>query len=334
MKHFLYCSVLISCGIFGGCKDAPRDNPLDPQSPQYISTATITGTVAILNQNTPLPFATILSMENGSATTSDASGTFSFENLTVGTQTLICTKENYTPDTQQIVLQTRAIKHVNFSLNGAPYILSQNIYTRKIDRYYPSVEYYVDITASVTDPNGVTDIDSVWFSVDTILFPMTYSVSTRLFQTVIYNHDLPTNTTQWLVNRPLRIRSKDIHQAVNLSTPFYVSRIIENIAIPEYPKVNSTTSIPDTTGPTPLLHWLPPDVNFNYTDSLTISQVIAGVPSVVWSYGQINSDSTEFQFPGNNSGKRLDQGNYVWTISVVDDFGNYSCSKEAAFVVK
>jgi hypothetical protein len=344
MKKYLYCIIGFSMGFLYGCHDAPRDNPLDPQSPQYIATASVIGTVTILNQNTPLPSATVMSMEDGVSTISNASGFFSFDHLTTGNQTLICTKANYTPDTEHIVLQTQTTAQVHFSLNGAPYIVSQNIYTRKIDQYYPSPQYFVDVTASVADPNGITDIDSVWFFVaylssgsstpDTLFFPMAYSVSTRLFQVTIYKYGLPTNTIQWLVNRPLQIKSRDLHYAINYSNPFYVSRVIENTATPTYPIMNTATSVKDTTGPIPLLQWSPPDVTFNYTYSLAISRITSGVYTDVWSYTQLSSINNEFQFPGDNSGETLDSGEYVWTISVVDDFGNYSRSKEASFVVK
>ena len=341
-NHVYYIMFLIVVGF--GCHDAPRDNPLDPQSPQYISTASLTGTVTILNQSTPLPSATITSLEDGVSTITNAFGAFSFDHLTIGTQTLVCAKTNYMPDTQRIVLQTQTTANIHFSLNGAPYVVSQNIYTRKIDQYYPSPQYFVDVTASVTDPNGITDIDSVWFLVtdssgsflnsDTLLFPMAYSVSTRLFQVTIDKYHLPTNTIQWLVNKPLQIKSRDIHSATNYSNQFYVSRVIENTATPSYPTLNTATSVKDTTGPTPLLQWSPPDVTFNYTYSLIISRITSGVYTDVWSYTQLGSINNEFQFPGDNSGTTLASGEYVWTISVVDDFGNYSRSKEASFVVK
>ena len=335
--------MIFSLGFFFGCQDAPRDNPLDPQSSQYRSTASVTGTVTILNQNTPLSAATITSLEDGISTVSNASGSFSFDQLITGNKTLVCFKTNFTPDTQRFVLQTRSTVQVSFSLNGAPYVVSQNIYTRKIDQYYPSPQYFVDVNASVSDPNGITDIDSVWFFVtssnssttqDTLLFPMAYSVSSKLFQVTIYKYDLPTNTIQWLVNKPLRICSRDLHHAMNYSAPFYVSRVIENTATPLYPTINAVTSAKDTTGPTPVLQWTPPDVTFNYTYTLSISRSISGIRTEAWSIAQVVSINNEFQYPGDNSGATLAAGEYVWTISVVDDFGNYSRSKEASFVVR
>ncbi len=344
MKKYVYYIIIFSIGFFCGCNDAPHDNPIDPQSQQYVSTTSLTGTVSILNQGTPLSSATITSREDGISTISNASGAFSFDRLTIGTQTLICTKPNYTPDTLHIVLQTQTTSQIHFNMNGAPYVVSQNIYTRKIDQYYPGPQYFVDVTASVADPNGITDIDSVWFFIpypsinsltsDTLFFPMTYSVSTRLFQVTIYSSALPTDTLQWLVSRPLQIRSRDFHFAINYGNPFYISRIIENTATPLYPTMNTSTLVKDTTGSTPRLHWSLPDVAFNYTYLLRISRVVSGVNYEIATYSQIGSVDNAFQFPGDNSGETLDPGDYLWTISVIDDFGNYSRSKEAAFVVK
>jgi hypothetical protein len=136
------------------------------------------------------------------------------------------------------------------------------------------------------------------------------------------------------VSRPLQIRSRDFHFAINYGNPFYISRIIENTATPLYPTMNTSTLVKDTTGSTPRLHWSLPDVAFNYTYLLRISRVVSGVNYEIATYSQIGSVDNAFQFPGDNSGETLDPGDYLWTISVIDDFGNYSRSKEAAFVVK
>jgi hypothetical protein len=80
--------------------------------------------------------------------------------------------------------------------------------------------------------------------------------------------------------------------------------------------------------------WTPPTVTFNYTNTLAIARVDAGTETVVWTYTGLNFFYEQIQFPGDASGQTLPPGNYVWTISVVDEFGNYCRSKEASFVVK
>jgi hypothetical protein len=113
-----------------------------------------------------------------------------------------------------------------------------------------------------------------------------------------------------------------------------VSRIIENSATPTYPTINPTTSQKDTSGPTPLFQWLPPDLTFNYTYTLTLSRDVPGQQNVVWTSTQVRSSSLQLQFPADSSGLTLSAGDYVWAISIVDEFGNYSRSKEAPFVVQ
>jgi hypothetical protein len=334
MKRFTLIYLIAAIVLISGCKDAPRDNVLDPVSTQYVKTAAVKGSVLLLDQNSAVPSASISSIEDGVTASSDINGNFSFENLSIGSQTLVCTKENFVSDTQRIVLKSRTSTEVAFYLNGAPYVLSQSILTRKIDQYYPSPQYFVDITASVTDPNGITDVDSVWFAVDTLLYPMEYSLTTKQFQTTLYKYDIPTNTIQWLVNKPLRIRSKDRRNAVNLSASFYISRIIENTATPVYPNINLLTQKQDTTGTTPVFQWNPPDVTFNYTYTLLLSRVESDIRTVVWTYSQLYSSDLQIQYHGNNNSDTLSAGEYVWTISVVDDFGNYSRSKEASFIVR
>lgn len=335
MRQLTATSLLFALMLVSGCKDAPRDNPLDPLSSRYTNTSQVSGQVLIRDQNTGLDSASITSVEDNISTMTDANGKFSLNKLSASKQTLVCMKENFTPDTDRIQLLSGTLQTITFLVNGAPVVLSEQILTRKIDQYYPSTQYFVDVTASVSDPNGMVDVDSVWFTVDTLLsIPMDYSVTTKQFQITIYKYDLLTNTIQWLVNRPLRIRSKDRSNAVNLSTPFYVSRIIENSATPTYPTINTATSQKDTTGSTPLFQWLPPDVTFNYTYTLTLSRVESDIRTVVWTSTPVNSSRLQLQFPADSSGLTLSAGDYVWTISVVDDFGNYSRSKEAPFVVQ
>jgi hypothetical protein len=317
--------------ILSDCADAPRENPLDPLSSHYQGNAAVTGRVYVLNQNTPIPQARITCLESGISVATDSNGDYQIGKIDPGPITLVCLKENFVPDTQKTILEAGSSRQVSFGLNGSPYVISQKILTRKIDQYYPSPQYFVEVDASVSDPNGITDVDSVWFVVaDTLQYPMDYSPSAKLFQTTIYKYDIPTNTIQWLVGKPLTIHSKDRSNARGISSPFTITRIIENGATPTSPAPLNN----DTTSSTPLLMWTPPAVTFRYTCTLSIAHVDAGTESVVWTYNGLDFSNEQIQYPGDSNGQPLQPGNYVWTISVVDEFGNYCRSKEAAFVVK
>ena len=328
--HAAWYFVLLSLIVGLGCGDAPRDNPLDPLSPQYTGLVAVRGTVLLRDQNTPIADARVTSLRDSISVFTDANGRFTFAQLTSGAQTLVCTMENFVSDTVRVVLGAGTTQDVSFSLNGAPVVLLQTIVTRKIDQYYPSAQYYADVSAAVTDPNGIADLDSVWFAADVLRFPMDYIPSTKRFQITLSKYDLPTNSIQWLVGIPLHIVSRDRSGALNTSGAFFVTRVIETGATPSYP--SSANS--DTTTGTPLLMWLPPSVTFSYTYALNISQVNAGTETSVWSVGGLDSFDEEYQFPGGTSSQTLPSGTYVWSVAVVDEFGNTCRSKEASFVVR
>ena len=320
------CFLLIFLAI--GCADAPRDNPLDPLSPGYTGQGTLSGTVVLKLQGTPVPLAQIQVLQEGLSVTSDSLGRFVLHRLPVGQLAVVCTKEHFTPDTQRVAMTAGGAPSISFSLNGAPVVLSENILTRKVDQYYPSPQYYVDVSAQVTDPNGVADLDSVWFSAGTILYPMAYDPTLQQYQARIFKYDIPTNTIQWLVGKPLSIVSRDRSGALNTSVAFYVSRVIETGATPVYPSSLNN----DTTGSAPLLKWLAPDVTFTYSYTLTISRDDAGTQTVVWELSNVNSLLLQYQYPSGSP--PLDPGNYVWSVTVVDEFGNFCRSKESSFVVQ
>lgn len=311
-----------------GCADPPRDNPLDPLSPSYTGETALSGSVVMKIQGTPVPLARIRVLEDGISVTSDSLGRFIIHRLSIGQSTVVCTKENFTPDTQRVALTAGGSQSVTFFLNGAPIVSSENILTRKIDQYYPSPQYYVDVSAEVTDPNGIADLDSVWFSAGSSLFPMAYDPSVKQFQARVFKYDIPTNTIEWLVGRPLHIVSRDFSGAQDTSTAFYVSRVIETGATPLYPSSLNN----DTTSGAPLLKWVTPVVTFAFSYILTISRDDAGTQTVVWEISNLNSLLVQYQYPV--SGTPLDPGNYVWSVTIVDEFGNFCRSKQSSFVVR
>ncbi len=322
--HFIIYIILLA-----GCiDDAPRDNPLDPLSPAYTEAGSMTGVVRIANQSTAIAGVIVTDLDENVFVMTDTLGYFVFNHLSTGRHRFVCTKENYTNDTFQVEIQDRVSTHVVRGLNGAPVVLSQNILTRKIDQYFPSPQYFVEVTAEMTDPNGDIDLDSVWFSVaDTILFPLTNPIGSKKFSTTIFKNQLPTNTIQWLVGKSLHIVSRDDNRSVNIGSPFFVTRVIEQTASP----ILSNTDSLDTSFE---LKWSPPDVTFNFSYTVTISILVGGVPLVVKTYTSINSFFEKITYPYQSGDAPLQQGSYLWSVTVVDEFGNYARSKESTFTVK
>jgi len=326
-RYIVIGIVLLISGCVG---DAPRDNPLDPLSGSYQGKGHVTGRVVVAGQSTGIPRATIALTGTALFTVTDSDGYFVVHDLAAGIHQFICTAEKFSADTFAVEVRSGHTASIVRNLNGAPLIVSSSILTRKIDLYFPSPQYFVDIAAEVSDPNSITELDSVWFEVDTLRFPLSYSVDSKTFITTIYKYQFPTNTIQWLVGKPLRITARDAKGAIGTGEVFYVTRVIENTAAPTYPSSFNN----DTTGTAPVFKWLPPDVTFNFSYTLFLSRVDGGVPTQIWSMPGINSFFEEFAYPSGTGVPVLTAGNYSWSVSVVDDFGNIARSKESSFVIK
>ncbi len=285
-------------------------------------------TVAV--QNTKIASAEVECLEVGTSVFTDSAGNYAFAELPAGALTMVASKSGFVADTQRVQLNAGTSLRVVFALNGPPIVLSESIITHKYDQYFPSPLYTVDVMANVTDPNTVLEVDSVWFSVDTLQYPMFYSITAHQFLTTLSKYIFPSNTINWLVGKPLQIRSKDQFGAVSVSTPFYVTRVIENTANPVSPAPGNA----DTTGSQPYFRWSPPGVTFTYTFAVECSRVVAGTETQVWSLAGISATNLQQQFPGDGSGLTLAPGNYVWSVTVVDEFGNTARSTESAFVVQ
>jgi hypothetical protein len=321
--------LLLTAIVLSGCaENAPHDNPLDPDSPMYSREGSVGGRVMIENQNSGVARATVWDITAGVAVLTDSSGYFSFGTLNAGEHTFVTTKSNFTNDTFRVAVSAGTTQQITRYVNGAPVVSFQQILTRKIDQYFPSPQYFVDISATVSDPNGISDLDSVWFGFDSLRYPLTYSVSTKNFHATIYKYDIPTNTIQYLVGKPLMIYSRDIKHSMSVSPQFFVTRVIENEATP----ISPSPFIKDTVAADSItFKWTPPSVTYNYSYNLTLSRVDAGTQTVVWTHTGLNSFFEERSYDGT---VKQPAGNYVWTVTVVDDFGNYGRSKESAFVIK
>ncbi len=322
--HFPFIVLFLLSGCVG---DAPRDNPLDPLSPGFSSRGTVTGQVVTAKRSTGIAGATITDLTEATTVSTDSSGYFLFPHRSAGTHTFIVSKSNFTSDTFSVTVQSGATANVLRSLNGPPSVTFQRILTRKVDQFFPSTMYSVEVEAAVTDPNNDNELVSVSFAVDTFRYPLSYNVLTKKFTRTLDKGSFPTNTIQWLVGKPLSIVARDTLGAENAGAPFYVTRVIENAAVPQSPTNNESLKQDSI-----YFSWSEPDVTFNFTYSVNVSIVVSGTTTSVWTKTGLNATDQPLKFP-NDGSIVLSPGNYVWSVFIVDEFGNSSRSKEYPFTV-
>lgn len=310
--------------VWNGCvKDVAHENPLDPLSANPQSGATLTGRIVLKNQSsTGVAGAVITTLPALSIAIADSQGYFSFQNPSTAITSVVVRKSGFATDTTAVALALGAAQQVTIQLNAVPTIPSVRILTRKIDLLWPNPIYSASVTANADDLNGISDLDSVWVSVDTLAFGMTYSVSAKNFQADITASQLPTNTLEWLIGRRVLVNARDKNNSIGTSTAVYAARIIENEAAPVYP------ALQDTASSSPEFQWTPPSVLFAFSYTIAVVRVLGGTQTVVWTQADVGSYLRAFQYPST-----LQPGNYFWTISVVDEYGNIAQSKESSFIV-
>jgi hypothetical protein len=151
---------------------------------------------------------------------------------------------------------------------------------------------------------------------------MSYAPDVQLYQATVDAATLPQGSMEWLVGKSLVITARDRLGAASAGKAFSVTRVIQDAAIPLAP-----TAL-DTAAASPQMYWSQPTLQFAYTFKLELFRLDQGVPTLLWSVANLSPALSSFQYPG-----QLVTGTYYWTISVVDEFGNLSRSKEASFLV-
>ncbi len=312
-----------------GCApDAPHNNPLDPKSPNYKDAGNLTGRVLSLS----LPYkgiagALVTIQDNGFSRSTTSTGDFSFTDAPAGNITLIISKTAYQNDTLQVTVPVGGSYNATVHLDALPVITASKVVTAKIDQWWPGAVYSATVTANVTDPDGLGDVvdSTVRVRIDSLSFKMVYTGGSGNFGVTISDSSLPNQDLQWLIGRQFVVSATDRENGTSFSQPFYVSRIIESQESEPGPTspLNS-----DSTSSSPKFEWNPPSVTYDYTYFLQIYQINAGTPTQVGSTISLGENYVSYTYPGT-----LEKGTYIWTIGIVDQYGNSSRSKEAAFLV-
>jgi hypothetical protein len=311
--------------VFVGCApDAPHDNPHDPGSPNRIMDGNLSGKVLTLG----FPYAGIsgalVAIEGTNLVElTAADGSFNFSNAPSGNVVVVITKSSYLSDTIRVSLAAGGSLDTLIKMDALPVVSSAQVVTSKFDHWYPGPVYTALVSANVNDPDGSSDLSDVYVTIDSITFGMNYNIESGNFQATIFADSLPNQDLQWLVGKQFNVFAVDRENGIGQPPGFFVTRIIESEAKPTSPTGS------DTTTSKPIFNWNLPGVSFAYTYQLLVMSLAGGTPTQVWSQTIPNSSTYEFSYPDS-----LRTGTYYWTISIIDQFGNSSCSKEAAFIVQ
>jgi len=332
---FLYEKVMIYRSIitfsaflmFGCLSDAERDNPLDTQAKNYLPAGKLFGRVTAFYRTDIILSAADISLEpEGRHTLSGTDGTFEFKNLAPGNYTLNCRREGYRPDTVLTEIDAGS-KEINFRLNALPYFEQIDLTTHHVSRWWPAEDsYFLRIKTQVRDEDGINEIDSVWFSAPSISFAETLFISNLngIYEQTITEDQLPVSSLRQLEGKSIFLFCRDLVKNIAVSDELFLPRLIQEVPLQISPSgLETINSFPLT------FAWEQVFLPYTFTYKIEIYQVNFGFFSRIREITDISSVQNTYEMA-----TALPAGDYFWLLYVVDEFGDTSSSKEAAFRVQ
>jgi len=320
----LFIVFLSSLLLWGCTKNAPRDNPFDPNSDVYQYAETVRGTIhRKIQPYAPIQGALIETIDRRYSTESKADGSFEIDRLPDDSVTLYISKDGF--GDQQITLAAGS-EPVDLYLNAKPRIDSIQLTTNHQSHWWPvEDEYAVTIDAWIGDADGLGDVDSVvfWFENPAIHLDVEQPFpADGHIQTAFHDWQLQSAITD-LIGKPLHGYSTDIDLLTSDSIQTFISRFIEASPVPLSPINDSEV------GPRPTLRWDYFDASFTFFYHIEIFRITSGNTfTQVFTKDEIPQNITEYTVTDS-----LQSGSYYWTLGVIDALGNSTHSKEATFTV-
>ena len=321
----LWLMPLVSC-----FNQAERDNPLDPDSGRYRKIGGIEGHVyTYYAPFRPLASAFVMLLPEHQCTVTNSDGAFEFKNLKPGQYQVTVRYPDYAVDTSNVEVVANTITPVQFNLNGLPQLDTLILlagYEHVAAEPLFSPTRLIQSSATVHDPDGFADIASVTVTIPRLGIKKTLSPTQAvdIYSKRIEEVDLPVNRIEELIGQPFYVEIKDRVGAVCRYGPSFMTRVIAEEA-----EIISPHEF-ELVGNQPRLQWNRQSLPyfFNYRVEIFVLSGYEVIIPALRTYADISREISEF-----NISKPLPPGAYLWTVYVVDRYGNWSRSKPATFQV-
>ena len=318
LKLFMVSSLL----IFISC-NAPRNNPLDPNNPDY-SFATLQGST--LTFNPPYTGISNVSVYWSSANMSvdtDPNGKFIFNNILPVDGKLIFQKTGYLSDTVNVIWGNSKFLNYMVNLNKVPQLDSISIYSVVLNQFSPPGQTYQLIINSKIS-NSDNNIDSVFVENSQLNLKkvLSFDAANKDYEATLTTQDLNVNDIEQTIGLDFNIIVKDSSNRLYNIGSDKVTRVIKAGVYIQYPANDTTVSS------NPTLQWQRYKTGYPFTFKVEIYTNNFANSQLVFSKNNISSDSTSLFV-----NTPLSTNNYYWVIWVVDQFQNRSRSLPATFSI-
>ena len=309
---------------------AEHANPLDPQSPSYTTTGAITGFATSYYQPfQPVAGAMVHLLPGDRITECDANGRYLFADVPPAGYSLAVSAPGFQTVTVSLQVLSRQLHTQDVRLNGLPVFQSPRATSARVATANASTGIadllFLNLEASVSDPDGANDIKKVQVTIPDVAFLDTLGRSTvsSRWERLLTPDELVGIDLFNLVGKPMEVTAEDAPGARVTSAPFFLARVIA-----EVPQVTAPDSLKSVSSGIPNFYWQVPAVPFAHTLRIEVYRLLGGFPTFVTAIGNIAAGTPSAVYPG-----RLSAGTYYWTLTVQDEYGNSSRSIEATFEV-
>lgn len=317
-------AALVLSGCFG---DVPHENPLDPGSDRFVETGVLRGQVTTYYQ----PFLALsgvtieLSPQNLSTAT-DSDGLFSFREVPVGEYWVFARDPRYVKDSVRVLVQQETPQRLLFKLDALPQITSFAGRTFHVGSLPPEEDvYFALFEAEVSDPDGLADIASVVIELPALGLQDTMQVTAAagLFDFRLFGSELPQGELHAAIGYPIRLNVRDRLGSKANPKELILFRIIDQL-----PEASTPRDL-QVVAARPRLSWRPMDLPFPFRYRARVTRVVGGINTLAWESPALSELDSAVTVD-----RTLAGGEYRWTVSVIDEFGNTSTSAPAAFRVQ
>ncbi len=316
--------VLISGILALNSCDAPRENPLDPNSKDNLL-GTIDGTVQTFSlPYTPINNVAVLWKPGNILVFTDTSGNFTIPNIKTENGTLIFTKEGYHTDTVQVTWDNARKISKEVNLNKIPLLDSLSIYTVVMNLLNPQSQMSeLVFHAKIVDVDNDIDTVSVLNDQIGLMKTMDFNVASKTYQAVLTTDELNLNSIEETIGLEFDFRVRDVLGDIYILHGGGVSRIIQDQVVGLQPDNDMTiNSLPFN------LDWNSTDPGYSFHYKVEVYTNDVANPQLVLSQDNISSQDTTYLV------NTMDAGNYWWVVWIVDDFNNMARSLPATFIVQ
>jgi hypothetical protein len=265
-----------------------------------------------------------------------ASGQFQLADLPAGRYFMTAEAARYAPYLDTVRIDVQKTLERSPILNGIPALNGATFTSSHFRRTFPPpLEFYeLFLVAQVDDPDGLADVELVWFELPDLGLVDTLRVinTPGRYEGKLEEADLPDGQPSEVLGRPLVVKIRDRTGYVAESAPQSLIRLIEDIPLTIAPQAGEIVR----GDPTPQLSWECSDPPYSHTYLIKILRSDFEVSTLVFTRpGLLPENVCDADGTGVfEVDTALPAGIYSWFVAIVDAFGNASQSRGAGFVLE